>query len=433
MTQKYLEDLKFQVKHKLLKYLKASQLPVDETDPEHPTTICPCCGQMAKILKLDLAQCQEWWSCSFCNQRGEAVSFAMHYFGFQTEADAILDVCHKLGVKVEHLRIVTATELLEMDFPPLQELIEGMLAPGVYILAGKSKIGKSWLVLQIALHLSSGQPMWGRRVTQCEVLYLTLLRLQSRLLRLWDEETGPVYIATEAELLENGLENQIRNHMKNYPATKLVIVDTLQKIREKCFANYSYADDYATMSAFKRLATQLDICILIVHHTRKLQANDIMDMISGTTGLMGSADGAMVMDRPERAEGKATLCMTSRDFSDAVINLKRNVETMYWEFDGYADEQETTPVDPVIRAIISLIEDNITWTGTAEMLTKDLLSITPTLNIKPNTLSRKLNAEISLLKNEYGIACTRKRSAEGKLIFLQTLTDMSDDDDSIGT
>ena len=76
--------------------------------------------------------------------------------------------------------------------------------------------------------------------------------------------------------------------------------------------------------------------------------------------------------------------MTSRDFSDAVINLKRNDETMYWEFDGYADDQEATPMDPVIRAIISLIEDNITWTGTAEMLTKDLLSIAPTLNIKPS-------------------------------------------------
>ena len=358
----------------------------------------------------------------------------MQYFRFRSKAEAVIDGCRKTGVRGDYFRTITAAELMGVEFSPILELIEGMLAPGVYILAGKSKIGKSWLVLQIAIQLSSGEPLWGRKVKKCEVLYLsmedTLQRLQSRLMRMCDGETGTIYIATEAELLEGGLEEQIRNHIKSHPATKLVIVDTLQKIREKCLMGYSYAEDYATMSIFKRLAMQLDICILIVHHTRKMQANDIMDMISGTTGLMGSADGAMVLERPNRSEGRATLNMTSRDFPDEAINLKRNDDTMCWEFDGYAEDVDIAPADPIIQAVGFLMEKQPTWKGTAEMLTAALLDINPALNIKPNTLSRKLNAEARCLKNEYGIACTRQRNAEGKQIVLQSLHDMSDDDDT---
>lgn len=47
--------------------------------------------------------------------------------------------------------------------------------------------------------------------------------------------------------------------------------------------------------------------MLIVHHTRKQQADDKFDTISGTNGLLGAADGAFVLSKEKRTTNAATL------------------------------------------------------------------------------------------------------------------------------
>jgi len=161
----------------------------------------------------------------------------------KTEEQAIVDVCRKLGIRISALSTITAEELIQKDFDPLLELIQGILAPGLYILAGASKIGKSWLVLQIAHHISMGLPLWNRKTIKSDVLYLSLedteRRIQARLLRICDGETGKITFATEAEILGNGFEQQISNYMKAHPETKLIIVDTLIKVRDIGWSNGS--------------------------------------------------------------------------------------------------------------------------------------------------------------------------------------------------
>ena len=134
----------------------------------------------------------EFWKCDSCGAEGDAVQYAMHHLRTASEDEALLDVCKKLGVVIPVLPTITAKELMEKEFPPRVELIEGMLGPGLYILAGAPKIGKSWLVLQIAHHISTGTPLWDRRVSRHAVLYLcledTLQRIQSRLLTICDGE-----------------------------------------------------------------------------------------------------------------------------------------------------------------------------------------------------------------------------------------------------
>ena len=111
-------------------------------------------------------------------------------------------------------------------------------------------------------------------------------------MRICGGETGAIAFATDAEKLSQGFEEQVTNYLRKHPQVKLVIVDTLIKVREMNSRGSAYADDYATMTAFKRIAERYGITMLIVHHTRKQEAGDIMDMISGTTGIMGCADGA---------------------------------------------------------------------------------------------------------------------------------------------
>ena len=432
MDQTPLGDLAFQVRHRLVDYLKAARLHLDDSDPADIRTTCPCCGRMAFVLEALSGTPMPTWECGFCGKKGNTIDYAQAYFGM-TEKRAIIDVCRRLGIRITHLETITAASLMDKQFDPQHELIEGMLAPGLYILAGASKIGKSWLVLQIAHCVSMGLPLWERKVQKSEVLYLALedteRRIQNRLMRICGGETGEIAFATEAEVLGRGFEEQVTNYLHNHPRAKLVIVDTLIKVREMNSRGSAYADDYATMTAFKRIAERYGITMLIVHHTRKQEAGDIMDMISGTTGIMGCADGAMVLERPMRRVPKGSISMTGRDFQDAKISLTQNLETMCWEFVGYTDEMPEEQLDPVLSAIALLMEQQELWEGTAEELCVQLQTLNPRLNLKANALSRRLNAQMQELENQYGVRFTRSRGTNGRQIRLEAVVDMYDNDD----
>ena len=432
MEQTPLGDLAFQVRHRLIDYLKAAKLHLNEADPADIRTTCPCCGHMALVLEALPGTPMPTWDCGFCGKKGNTIDYAQAYFGM-TEKKAIIDVCRRLGIRITHLETITASSLLDKQFAPQHELIEGMLAPGLYILAGASKIGKSWLVLQIAHCVSMGMPLWGRKVQKSEVLYLALedteRRIQSRLMRICGGETGEIAFATESEVLGRGFEEQVTNYLHKHPQAKLVIVDTLIKVREMNSRGSAYADDYATMTAFKRIAERYGITMLIVHHTRKQEAGDIMDMISGTTGIMGCADGAMVLERPLRRVPKGSISMTGRDFQDAKISLTQNPETMCWEFVGYTDEVPEEQQDPILSAIAMLLEQQNPWVGTAEDLRIQLKDQCPRLDLKASVLSRRLNAQMQELKNQYGVLLTRSRGSDGRQIRLEAVDDMYDNDD----
>ena len=432
MEQTPLGDLAFQVRHRLVDYLKAARLHLDESDPADIRTTCPCCSRMALVLEALPGTPMPTWECGFCGKKGNTIDYAQAYFGM-TEKKAIIDVCRRLGIRITHLETITAASLMDKQFDPQHELIEGMLAPGLYILAGASKIGKSWLVLQIAHCVSMGLSLWGRKVQKSEVLYLALedteRRIQNRLMRICGGETGEIAFATEAEVLGRGFEEQVTNYLHNHPQAKLVIVDTLIKVREMNSRGSAYADDYATMTAFKRIAERYGITMLIVHHTRKQEASDIMDMISGTTGIMGCADGAMVLERPLRRVPRGSISMTGRDFQDAKISLTQNLETRCWEFAGYTDELPEEQSDPVLTAVAMLLENQNLWEGTAEELRVRLQELCPRLNLKANALSRRLNAQTQELKNQYGVLFARSRGSDGRQIRLEAVDDMYDNDD----
>ena len=187
-------------------------------------------------------------------------------------------------------------ELYGSIFHSKPPIIQNLLYPGTYLFAGAPKIGKSFLMAQLAFHVSSGKPLWNFAVQQGTVLYLALEdnqeRLQQRLYRMFGTDVAPaLYFSNAAKPLGGGLDQQIETFRREHPDTNLVIIDTLQKVRESGNEKCSYASDYEIISKLKSLAEKLRICLLLVHHTRKQQAEDRFDMISGTNGLLGCADG----------------------------------------------------------------------------------------------------------------------------------------------
>ncbi len=317
---------------------------------------------------------------------------------------------------------VSMAELYDRVYESSPPIIDGLLYPGVYLLAGSAKIGKSFLMAQLGYRVSTGTPIWGLPVRKRKVLYLALedsySRLQKRLYQMFGEACSDSFdLTTEAGRAGDGLEDQIKNYVRDNPDTGLIIIDTLILIRGEDDDKYSYAEDYDFVMGIKRLAMQHNMCIILVHHTRKETAEDPFDMISGTKGLYAAADGAFVFTKDKRTSSNATLLVTGRDQADAKISLVRDPERLSWELENMETELWKEPADPVLEAVAKIVaEGNPIWEGTPTELT-DLIQA----DIKPNALSMKLNVNSSRLANEYGVRYTNQRTHEGRRIRLELL------------
>lgn len=60
------------------------------------------------------------------------------------------------------LQLIDADTLYYKPLAHPKMLIDGVLSDGLAILAGDSKIGKSWMVLWLCLQISRGEAVWGR-------------------------------------------------------------------------------------------------------------------------------------------------------------------------------------------------------------------------------------------------------------------------------
>src|SRR5699024_7430445 len=205
--------------------------------------------------------------------------------------------------------------------------------------------------------------------------------------------------------LGQGLEKQMEFFLTRFPHAQLIIIDTLQKVREVGGDRYSYASDYDIISQLKTFADDHNICILIVHHTRKQQSEDSFEMISGTTGLLGCADGAFLMHKEKRTDHRAILDIVGRDQPDQRLRLLRNEETLTWILERADCELWREPSDPLLEQVAQLVTpEQPVWQGSgAEMLERLGLKTTA------SSLTRRLNVRAGQLYSTYGIAYTNIR------------------------
>lgn len=317
----------------------------------------------------------------------------------------------------ESLYTKTHSELFGEMYDTKPPIIDDLLFPGIYLLAGSPKVGKSFLSAQVCYHISTGQSLWGYPVRQGTVLYLALeddyKRLQNRMYRMYGVDcTDNLHFAIAAKQVGGGLEEQLETFLRSHRDTNLVVIDTLQKIREVRIEKYSYANDYDVVGKLKTIADKYAIAILLVHHTRKQQSNDVFDLISGTNGLLGCADGAMVLQKERGPTLSATLDVVGRDQGENRLHLLRDKERLLWTLDRVEAEPYEEPTDPLLETINNVLV--VTWTGTATELA-DFLNI----KMQANVLSRYLNVNASRLANEYGISYQNTRNHDGRKIKLE--------------
>ena len=321
------------------------------------------------------------------------------------------------------LPTVNLEELFDEVYRDKPAIVENLIYPGTYILAGAPKVGKSFFVAQLAYHIATGQKLWDYEVKQSTVLYLALeddhRRLQKRMCRMFGVEgTANLHFAVTSRKLGEGLEDQLEEFIDKHPNTRIIIIDTLQKIRQGGNDTYSYANDYECVGNLKKFADQKEICLLIVHHTRKQQASDKFDMISGTTGILGCADGAFILQKEKRTDSTATLDIVGRDQCDQKLYLVRNQEKLFWDLDHAETELWKAPPDPIVLKISEFItNENPKWSGTASELVEILK-----VDIPSNIVTKKLNIVATNLENDFGIRYESNRIHDGRRINFELIS-----------
>lgn len=329
------------------------------------------------------------------------------------------------------LKTVNCEEIMTEPLKPIEFVVDNLIAQGLFILAGAPKIGKSWLALDVCLSVAKGEPVLNAKTSQGTALYLCLedsrIRIQNRLYEMTDEPTEQLHFALIADTIGSGLEEQIERFISERPNTKIIFIDTLQKIRSDS-PDSTYATDYRELSVLKTIADRRSVAIVLVHHLRKTKDADPFNMISGTTGLSGCVDGSFVLSESKRGSRNATLYCVGRDIENREIELKFDSEQHRWISDETFSEKENKN-KIFIEKIIDFMIERKYFVGTATELAA-LLTPRFDSEVFPNRLTRDLVQNAYELSS-YGIKFSSERSHGARRIRLELLTGDGSDSNNI--
>ena len=322
------------------------------------------------------------------------------------------------------LHTITAEDLQNRMYEPTHFLIDELIPEGLHILAGAPKIGKSWLALWLCLCVAQGQALWNFATTQGEALYLSLedsfQRIQTRLFDLTEDAPPTLHFAIMADTLKRGLEQQIEQFLAEHPTTKLVVIDTLQRVRGTGSDSNLYANDYQDIGLLKNLADKQHIAVLLIHHLRKLHDDDPMNMISGSTGLSGAADSAFVLQKNARSANAASLHCTGRDIPDRTLKLELGEDDHIWKL--LADSKTCSGASKIsalqlVHLFSALLSADPEYLGSPSALSA---KIDPdgSLGITPKKVTRLVRESVAALR-ENGILADTYRSNGKRWISLK--------------
>lgn len=282
----------------------------------------------------------------------------------EQEKQSLAELSDKPKAKKPHagLKGYTAQELVNLQLPPVKYIIPEILPEGLTIIAGRPKIGKSWLMMGLSVAVATGGYFLGSiKVSSSRVLYMALedneRRLSGRLKMVLREKEAPANLhlfTAWPRVDQNGI-MLLEKFIEKYPDTRLVIIDTLAKIKTKATNRNKtlYSEDYDSMEPLKAVADKYGISVVVVHHTRKSGSDDKFEEISGTTGLTGGVDGMMVLTR-DRARCDGVLYITGRDLLDKELALKWDDISTSWSVLGNASEyrisQERQAIIEIVKA-----------------------------------------------------------------------------------
>ena len=309
---------------------------------------------------------------------------------------------------------------MDLEFMPQEFVVRGLLPKGLSILGGAPKIGKSWLMLELALRVAKGEPMWGMETKQGTALYYcledTLKRIQQRLYCITENGPDNLLFETATGTLATNLEEEILLYIKRYPDMSLIIIDTFQMVRGNK-GDPSYGSDYDDIQKLKRISDSQNVAILLVHHLRKMGDRDPVNMLSGTTGISGAADGVYILDKSDRLEDVATLICTGRDIQPRKLELRFDQTNCVWNVISDDVEDETKKLPPEMIAFVEFVKHISFYEGGNTQLAESFCTASG-YSMSAKMLKQKMNRWRHPL-SDLGVTFTSREVHSGKIVTVQ--------------
>lgn len=322
---------------------------------------------------------------------------------------------------------VTGEELLSKEIPEIPFVIRDLIPTGLTLLAGSAKVGKSWLALWLSVMVAKGEKIWGFESVKGTTLYLCYedneIRIQNRLLEITDDAPSNVHFCTEVSKLDGELETRIKNFIAEHSDTKLIIIDTLQTIRQ-ANTESTYSNDYSDLTILKNLADEYKIAIVLIHHFRKQKDGDVFNQITGSTGLQGAVDTIFTLAQNKRGERTATLSCIGRDIESRELELERSEENVWIKISDSLSESSIKDMN-FIKAVEDFMSDKENYLGNATELST-LLNEKSDDKFSNKVISKNIKRLSKSLEN-LGILGYSRRSNGKRIIEIVKVGDDSDD------
>ena len=294
----------------------------------------------------------------------------------------------------KYVPATSAAELMEMTIAPKEFVVREILTPGLSMLGGAPKCGKSWFVLDLCVHIATGEPFLGFPVTKGSAWYISLEDTKEdlywRLDAITDRELPNLHLSTEDDPignLEDGLEKNLNNFIEKHKDMKLVVIDTFQLARG-ANRESNYTTDYADTRKLKKIADKHKVAILLVHHLRKMHDPDPVNMLSGSTGLSGGVAGNFVMYNAPQQEVMRLYCKC-RSTKPRILELRFDEDACVWE--KLSDSRGTENKLPLeLRILLDFMQERIQFSGTNTELAR-LLTLHGGMECSPKGLKQQMN------------------------------------------
>ena len=256
---------------------------------------------------------------------------------------------------------ILAEVIAKEEFKPIDWLVENIIAPGLTIIAGKSKIGKSWLVLHLSYCIEKGEEFLGRKCAKGDVLHYSLEDGKRRIKTRWDKmciQPDQTYYQfrdrkPKIPILTMGLEEEIEDWANNIPNPKMVVIDVYVKVKKTISKSLNaYENDNYNLQNLQTLAIKYNIGIVLVHHTTKGSENDVFDEINGSAGIQSNMDSMIVLASSRKAGKNSVFHCIPKDAEQLEFEVGMN-EQMIWEDKGPVGSTSLTMLQERIVKVVN--------------------------------------------------------------------------------
>ena len=260
---------------------------------------------------------------------------------------------------------IKADVIANSEYQPIDWLVENIIAPGLTIIAGKSKIGKSWLVLQLSHAIEFGLTFLGRKCAKGDVLHYSLEDGKRRIKSRWEkmcikpDQTHYQFRDRKPKIpiLTMGLEEEIEDWAKNVPNPKMVVIDVYVKVKKTIGKNLNaYENDNYNLQDLQTLAIKYNIGIVLVHHTKKGAETDVFDEINGSAGIQSNMDSMIVIASSRKSGKNSVFHCIPKDAEQLEFEIAMN-EMMIWEDKGPVGSANLTTLQKALIDVVNKLYD----------------------------------------------------------------------------